>query len=53
MQYEVYIQEIYAGLITATNTSEALKIIGTKIATKEYLYDESKPKSIRIEPKDE
>lgn len=50
MKYNVYIQNVLVSTVEASNTGDALKIIGSKINTQEIVFDPNKNKSIRIEP---
>lgn len=54
MQYDVFIQDIKVGTITASTTGEALSLVTQKIQTKEFtLADESLPANIKLEPVNE
>jgi hypothetical protein len=53
MIYNIYVQDQFAIKIEATNTGEALKMVGIKIDTGEIQYDPLKPKSIKVEPEHE
>jgi hypothetical protein len=53
MKYDIYIQDMFNSSIEASNTGDALRIIGIKINNQEILFDESKPKSVKVEISDE
>jgi hypothetical protein len=53
MKYNVYIQDNFNSSIEASNTGDALRIIGLKINNQEIVFDESKSKSVRIEISDD
>lgn len=50
MIYNIYIQDQLWCSIEANDTDDVIKKIGEKFANKKILFDESKPKSIKIEP---
>jgi hypothetical protein len=53
MKYNVFIQNNLTCVIEANDTDDALKIIAKKITDGDIVFDNSKPKGVRVEPTDE
>lgn len=50
MKYTIYIQEKPVDTIIAEDTDDVLSVVAQKIKNGIITFDESKPRSIRIEP---
>lgn len=53
MKYKVYIQNNYLKTIEANNTGEALSKVTVELENGTITFDETQPRSIRLEPDDE
>ena len=53
MLYNIYLQNNLVGSLEASDTDDVLKLVGQKIQSGEYAFDESVPHSIRIEPQND
>lgn len=53
MKYSIYIQDKMVDTIIAEDTDDVLSIVAKKLKDGVLSFDDSKPKSIRIEPENE
>jgi hypothetical protein len=53
MLYDIYLQNNLVGSLEGSDTDDILKLVGQKIQSGEYTFDESIPHSVRVEPKND